>query len=119
MGETGVPLVPVLGFGENDVFDTLVAYDGNNNQNHGRMGILRQWVWKLQNSFKRIFSFSIPIWTNFIPNRNPINVVVGKPIRFDKKKYDEVNKSAVDECHSLYIKSLRELYNKEKAKYGY
>ena len=117
--ETGVPLVPVLGFGENDVFDTIVAYDENSPHTHGRMGILWQWVWKLQNSFKNFTSFSIPIWTNFIPNRKPINVVVGKPIRFDKKEYDESNKSVVDEYHSLYIKSLYDLYNEQKANYGY
>jgi len=131
--ETGAGLVPCLGFGENDVFDTHGVAGTSENGNvattntsnaHGH----HRWISKLQHWFMGITSFSLPIWTNLIPNRTPIHVVVGKPIRFPNDidghtsyegRSQQATAKCVDECHALYVKALCELYEENKHKYGY
>jgi len=105
--EHGVPLVPVLGFGENDIFDTYVA----GGTTTGSTTTLH-WARRLQDRFLALCSFSAPLWTNLAPNRVPLNVVVGSPIRFGSS-------TSVDDCHALYISALQDLYEEHKDSYGY
>jgi Diacylglycerol acyltransferase len=56
-------------------------------------------------------TFSTPILTNLVPNRTPIHVVVGKPVKFQGK--------TVEECHLEYLNALERLYDQHKATYGY
>lgn len=122
--ETRASIVPVIGFGENDVFDTL--YVGNeqvsttttktNNSSSGGTAppkFLATSLWKVQKALKQVFSFSTPILTNPIPHRRPIHVVIGKPIQFD------ASSQTVDQCHALYLDALRKLYEGHKTAYGY
>jgi len=91
--ETKCPLVPCVGFGENEIFQATEAGPWQ-----------RQW--------SKVMRFSIPFLKHIVPQRAKVTVVVGEPLDFG----DETN---VDKCHALYLQHLRLLYNAEKAKYGY
>lgn len=91
--ETNTQLVPCVGFGENEVFQTTEP------------GIL-------QRKWSKWMRFSIPILLHVIPRRAKITVVVGEPLDFGGER-------DVDKCHAMYIQHLQRLYNAEKAKYGY
>lgn len=108
-------LVPVLGFGETDVFDTYV---------YGKNSMIR---W-LQVLFKNSFGFTLPVFhgigifnTSFgiLPHRKPVIAVVGPPVYLPKvpehlKGRGLFNtaegRQLVTECHNLYIRELVKLY---------
>lgn len=95
--ETGAQLIPVLGLGENDIFETL--YDSDSI------------VAKMQRKLGKIMTFTLPILTWPIPRRRPIHVIVGKPLVFLSKD--------VEECHAQYLQHLQALYDQHKGKYGF
>jgi len=51
-----------------------------------------------------------------LPHRNPVTVVVGKPIQVDK--IDDPSDEEIDEIHSMYMTDLKNLYKKYNPKYG-
>eukprot|EP00545_Synedropsis_sp_CCMP1620_P014306 CAMPEP_0119020564 /NCGR_PEP_ID=MMETSP1176-20130426/24327_1 /TAXON_ID=265551 /ORGANISM="Synedropsis recta cf, Strain CCMP1620" /LENGTH=330 /DNA_ID=CAMNT_0006975017 /DNA_START=38 /DNA_END=1030 /DNA_ORIENTATION=- len=102
--ETGKALIPCLGFGENEIFDTLATSKADG----GWRGVTH---W-LQQSFMRVTSISPPIITNPIPRPVQLSVVVGAPLEMDATK-------SVDENHKVYTNGLRELYDKHATKLGY
>ena len=131
--ETNAKLVPVIGYGENDIFDTLYPYSSSgsistvttNKSGNGRTGSsstsltsgqfqtnLKYTIWQLQQQFLKVMSFSLPILTNLIPKRTPLNVVVGGPVQF-------TNPQDINQCHEEYLAALRKLYDTHKSKYGY
>ena len=137
--ETNAKLVPVIGFGENDIFDTLYPYSKSSsttttttittttNSGNGRTASfsstassssgqfqtnLKHTIWHLQQQFLKVMSFSLPILTNLIPKRTPLNVVVGGPVQF-------TNPEDVNQCHEEYIMALNKLYDTHKSEYGY
>jgi 2-acylglycerol O-acyltransferase 2 len=118
--ETNTKLIPVIGFGENDIFDTLYSYPGSAGAPSGSIKPASSspspvehanLIWKLQQRFMRTMSFSLPILTSIIPKRTSLHVVVGAPVKFSSTN--------VDECHAVYLENLRKLYDDNKAKYGH
>jgi len=107
--ETGALPVPCLGFGENEAFETyypeptVCPVEGRPTSAYLR----------LQQRICKLFSFSTPILTSILPNRRPIHVVVGGPIRFTP------DDATVDECHEQYLEAVRWLFEENKHKYGY
>eukprot|EP00924_Labyrinthula_sp_SR-Ha-C_P006256 maker-scaffold_31-snap-gene-1.1-mRNA-1 protein AED:0.01 eAED:0.01 QI:114/1/1/1/1/1/2/102/459 len=104
-------LIPVLGFGETDVYDSYV-YDK------------KTWVRKFQVWFKRNVGFAPPLFNGrgifnysigLLPYRRPIFTVVGKPVEFPKRFKDDpncqVDEKLVGEYHAEYVKALMELYD--------
>jgi 2-acylglycerol O-acyltransferase 2 len=102
--ETNTPLVPCLGFGENDIFDTLVTRKSDT----GWRGI----VWSMQQAFLKATGVSPPIITNPIPRPVKLSVVVGAPLIMDATK-------SVKENHSRYVEELTLLYDRHAAKVGF
>jgi len=94
--ETNKPLIPCLGFGENDIFDTLVTTQSDS----GWRGV----VWSLQYLFLRATSVSPPILTNPMPRPVRLRVVVGSPLPMDPQK-------TVDENHATYVDQLIRMYH--------
>ena len=92
-------IVPVLGFGENDAFSVYVPEEGT-------------WTARVQKHFYKLTSFTLPLMKSPFAQRNPVHVVVGKPVEFDPKQ-------TVDECHAQYIQAVTDLYNRNKAQYGH
>lgn len=122
--DNGANLVPVLGFGENDVFTTQVFKKGSTG-------------YKFQSEFKKRFGFATPIFWGrdvsnensfgFLPHRTPIICVVGKPIKCpkipDHLKGDKLRTTAegreiVNKYHAEYLSALKALYNAFKDKWA-
>ncbi len=115
----GAELVPVLGFGENDVFDIV---------DNPRGSKLRNW----QDWLQKKMGFALPLFRgrgifnyNFglLPYRKPITVVVGEPIPLEplpdhlKGKAlitTEEGRALVDKYHQIYMQQLTDLFHKHK-----
>ena len=119
--ETNTPLVPVLGFGENELFYTLDFSDqettNSNGQQEGNeqstlIGRLHSKLWSVQQRIRKTLSFSTPIF-NPIPKQDMnVTVVVGLPLPIDPNK-------TIDEHHALYVERLQALFEKHKGPCGY
>jgi 2-acylglycerol O-acyltransferase 2/2-acylglycerol O-acyltransferase 1 len=105
---TGADLVPVLAFGENDVYDQL------DTESH-------PYVHKFQMLVKKVMGFTVPIFhargifnydVGMMPYRRPINIVVGKPIRVVQDKHP--NNEIIDEVHKKYVNELLRLWDEHK-----
>jgi 2-acylglycerol O-acyltransferase 2 len=104
-------LVPVISFGENDVFETLVSsYDSK----------LRQW----QKWGQAKLGFSIPLFwgrgvtsynIGFMPKRRPIYVYTGPPIDPDVFRAQGLEGEAlISAVHVEYVSKFKELYDECK-----
>ena len=114
--ETKAAIVPCIGFGENDIFDTIyVGDDPTCRSKDPADWSARTFVWKLQRFLYKKFSFSTPLWTHLIPLAHPIDVVIGKPMEFS----GDLEPANVEKCHAQYLKAVQALYDEHKAKYGY
>jgi hypothetical protein len=105
---TGADLVPVLAFGENDIYDQL------DTDSH-------PYVHKLQMLVKKVMGFTVPIFhargifnydVGMMPYRRPINIVVGRPIRVAQDKHPD--NEYINEVHEKYVAELLRLWNEHK-----
>eukprot|EP00735_Rhodelphis_limneticus_P015516 TRINITY_DN97_c0_g1::TRINITY_DN97_c0_g1_i1::g.14746::m.14746 TRINITY_DN97_c0_g1::TRINITY_DN97_c0_g1_i1::g.14746 ORF type:complete len:340 (+),score=20.90,sp/Q70VZ7/MOGT1_BOVIN/47.90/4e-100,DAGAT/PF03982.8/2.1e-106 TRINITY_DN97_c0_g1_i1:110-1129(+) len=111
--ETGASLVPVISFGENDVFLQADNPEGSP-------------VRFIQEKFKSVMGFSLPIFWGrgvfsreswgLLPLRRPINTVVGRPI--DCPKTAKPSEAMVEEYHQKYLAGLREVYDQHKSSFA-
>lgn len=101
--ETNTPLIPCIGFGENEIFDTLYSLDGTASP-------WKQWLWKCQQISRKALSFSLPL---FFPHPRPvrITVVAGKPLMINPKL-------SMEEHHVLYMDKVAKLFEKYKKQCG-
>lgn len=107
----GAPLVPVLSFGEVDIFDQAESKDGSR---------LR----RFQDSLKKMTGI-MPVLINgrgflqhsfgIIPRRRPITMVVGAPI--EVTKIANPNKDDVDRLHDIFCDELKKLFDAHKTQY--
>lgn len=105
---TGADLVPVLAFGENDIYDQV------DSESHPLLH-------KFQLLVKKVMGFTVPIFhargifnydVGMMPYRRPINIVVGRPIRVVQDKHP--NAEYMDEVHGKYIEELMRLWHEHK-----
>ncbi|KAJ4380277.1 diacylglycerol O-acyltransferase 1 [Didymella sp. IMI 355093] len=105
---TGADLVPVLAFGENDIYDQV------DSESHPLLH-------KFQMLVKKVMGFTVPIFhargifnydVGMMPYRRPINIVVGKPIRVVQDK--QPSPEYMDEVHEKYIEELMRLWHEHK-----
>ncbi|KAJ4312211.1 diacylglycerol O-acyltransferase 1 [Neodidymelliopsis sp. IMI 364377] len=105
---TGADLVPVLAFGENDIYDQV------DSESHPLLH-------KFQMLVKKVMGFTVPIFhargifnydVGMMPYRRPINIVVGKPIRVVQDK--QPKPEYMDEVHEKYIEELMRLWHEHK-----
>ena len=111
--ENGASLVPVFGFGENELFEQIENPEGS---------FLR----KVQNQLQNRLGFAIPLFHgrgifqyNFglLPRRHPIDVVFGKPIKCPKMTKEQITPQIIDQFHTQYCNELKSLFDQEKSKY--
>ncbi|KAF7596836.1 hypothetical protein BBP40_012436 [Aspergillus hancockii] len=106
--ETGADIVPVIAFGENELFDRIDV-----RSNLLLRGIAGVWEWVVGHKV----AFSTGRFNIFCPYRKPLNVVVGKPISVTQQRWDPDQKY-IDELHEQYIEELRKLWDDWKDTFG-
>ncbi|KAJ0418729.1 diacylglycerol acyltransferase [Aspergillus carlsbadensis] len=107
---TGASLVPVLAFGENDLYTLTADLDP------------KTFAGKMQQAFKRVFGLTVPFlysrgpyrWDfGVTPHRKPVNIVVGRPIAV-RRMEDPVDEVYLDEVHANYIEELERVWGEWK-----
>ena len=109
---TGSDLVPVLAFGENDLYDQV------DKESHPS-------IHKLQLMVKKVVGFTVPLFhargvfnydVGMMPYRRAINVVVGKPIKVNQSVGTEqqVDPEYVERLHAEYMEELQRLWESHK-----
>ncbi|RAH86532.1 DAGAT-domain-containing protein [Aspergillus japonicus CBS 114.51] len=112
---TGADLVPILAFGENDLYEQVRSED-------------HPIIHKFQMLVKRVMGFTIPLFhargifnydVGLMPYRRPLNIVVGRPIRVtqqtDREKVDD---KYIDLLHTMYVQELERLWEQWKDFYA-
>ena len=101
---TGADLVPVLAFGENELYEQ-VRPDAH------------PLIHRSQLVVKKLLGFTVPLFhargvfnydVGLMPYRRPLNVVVGRPIKV--VQYAKVEEAYVDELHGLYVEELKRIW---------
>ena len=109
---TGADLVPVLAFGENDLYD-VISSDSH------------PLVYKGQMLVKKVLGFTVPLFhargvfnydVGLMPYRRPLNVVVGRPIKVIQQH--EPESSYVDEMHTRYVGELQRIWEEWKDQFA-
>ena len=109
---TGADLVPVLAFGENELYDQIPS------DSHPL-------VHKAQMIVKKFLGFTIPLFhargvfnydVGMMPYRRPLNVVVGRPIVVIRQQ--EPDSGYVDELHAQYIGELERIWEEWKDQFA-
>jgi 2-acylglycerol O-acyltransferase 2 len=102
---TGADLVPVLSFGENEIYEQFQAND------HPQ-------VHRFQMLIKKLLGFTIPLFhargifnydVGLMPYRRPMNIVVGRPIRVVQAHKPE--QEDIDRVHEEYMTELERLWD--------
>lgn len=108
----GADLVPILAFGENDLYDQV---DGD----------AHPWIHKTQMIIKKIMGFTVPLFhargvfnydVGLMPYRRAVNIVVGRPIEVVQQgeKDGRVDEKYLDEVHGRYVQELKRIWDSHK-----
>lgn len=106
-----VSLVPIMAFGENDLYDQV------SNDKSSKLYRFQQFV-------KNFLGFTLPLMhargvfnydVGLVPYRRPVNIVVGAPI--DLPHLQHPTDEEVSEYHDKYIAELERIYNEHKDQY--
>ncbi|XP_056632411.1 2-acylglycerol O-acyltransferase 2-like isoform X2 [Diorhabda carinulata] len=106
--KNGTPLVPVLSFGETDLFDQLEG----------------SWLRIIQERIRKYIGVApiLPIGRGFfqysfgiIPRRHPVTTVVGQPL--EVPKIDNPTTEQIEEYHEKFLKHLTAMFEEQKYKY--
>ncbi|KAL4891373.1 diacylglycerol acyltransferase [Aspergillus ambiguus] len=108
---TGADLVPVLAFGENDLYEQVRSDE-------------HPIIYKLQMLVKRLMGFTIPLFhargifnydVGLMPYRRPLNIVVGRPIQVVRQQdRDKIDDDYIDRLHAEYVRELENLWDQWK-----
>lgn len=111
---TGADLVPIIGFGENDLYDQLSP------KTHPM-------VHKIQMILLKVFKFTIPALhgrgllnydVGLMPYRRAVNIVVGRPIEINETYGEQPPQEVIDRYHELYVEEVERLYAAYKDKFS-
>ena len=109
---TGADLVPVLAFGENELYDQV------NSDEH-------PWLHKFQMVVKKVMGFTIPLFhargvfnydVGMMPYRRPLNIVVGRPIQVAQSH--EPDPAYVDQLHASYVAELKRMWDEWRGEFA-
>lgn len=104
--------MPVLAFGENDLYDTVLPDE-------------HPFIHKTQLFIKKVLGWTIPLFhargvfnydVGLMPYRKPVNIVVGRPIRVHQSASPE--QAEVDRIHSQYMEELQRIWDSHKDEYA-
>lgn len=110
----GADLVPVLAFGENELYEQV------DSQQH-------PYIHRFQEIVKKFMGFTVPLFhargifnydVGLMPYRRAINIVVGKPIQVMQQggagSDGKVDEAYLDEIHQAYVTELKSLWHEHK-----
>lgn len=109
---TGADLVPVLAFGENELYDQVRS------DSHPL-------IHKAQLVVKKLLGFTIPLFhargvfnydVGMMPYRRPLNIVVGRPVKV--MQYAKPEEAYVDEIHGAYVRELERIWEEWKDEFA-
>lgn len=108
---TGADLVPVLAFGENDLYEQVRSDQ-------------HPLIHKFQMLIKHFMGFTIPLFhargifnydVGLLPYRRPLNIVVGRPIQVVRQQdRDKIDDEYINGLHAEYVKELGRLWEEWK-----
>ncbi|KAI1083595.1 diacylglycerol acyltransferase-domain-containing protein [Whalleya microplaca] len=109
---TGADLVPVLAFGENNLYDQLQPHE-HPVMHKIQMFVLKVWKFTLPFLHGRgIFNYDVGL----MPYRRPLNVVVGAPIKVTQSAV--VDQAEINRLHGLYVAELEKLWDRYKDEFA-
>uniref|UniRef100_A0A0K8VJ18 Acyltransferase n=1 Tax=Bactrocera latifrons TaxID=174628 RepID=A0A0K8VJ18_BACLA len=102
--QTGSPIVPSFGFGENDLYTPLN----------------KAWFRGVQKFFKTYFDFTPLLMKGrggnyFLPYKKRVTVVIGSPI--DVKRTTNPDSTYIEEIHAKVVEAVRQLFDTYKSEY--
>ena len=109
---TGADLVPVLAFGENDLYDQFQA------DSHPK-------IHKFQLLVKKLLGFTIPLFhargvfnydVGLMPYRRPLHIVVGRPVMVAQAANPK--QEDIDRVHEEYVTELERLWETWKDEFA-
>ncbi|CAG9857808.1 unnamed protein product [Phyllotreta striolata] len=106
--KNGAPLVPVLSFGETDLFDQVESSGLRMVQEKIRKWIGLAPILPIGRGF---FQYSFGI----IPRRFPVTTVVGQPL--EVPKIENPSKEIIEEYHEKFSKHLSDMFEEQKHNY--
>ncbi|KAI0206408.1 diacylglycerol acyltransferase-domain-containing protein [Astrocystis sublimbata] len=108
----GADLVPVLAFGENNLYDQLHPHE-HPFMHRIQMFVLKVWKFTLPFLHGRgIFNYDVGL----MPYRRPLNIVVGAPIKV--RQSSSVDMEEVNRLHGLYVAELEKLWDRYKDEFA-
>jgi 2-acylglycerol O-acyltransferase 2 len=108
----GADLVPVLAFGENDLYDQIRA------ETHPLLH-------KFQLVVKKAMGFTVPLFfargvfnydVGMMPFRRPLNIVVGRPIKVEQ--HETPDPAYIEELHDRYVKELKKVWEEWRREFA-
>ncbi|CAJ0546414.1 Ff.00g098870.m01.CDS01 [Fusarium sp. VM40] len=111
---TGADLVPVIGFGENDLYDQLSP------KTHPI-------VHRIQMILLKVFKFTVPALhgrgvlnydVGLMPYRRPVNIVIGRPLRVERAHGSQPAQEDIDELHERYVQEIEKLWETYKDQFA-
>ncbi|KAJ9668776.1 diacylglycerol O-acyltransferase 1 [Coniosporium apollinis] len=104
----GADLVPVLAFGENDLYEQVEKEE-------------HPWIHRGQLMVKKALGFTVPLFhargvfnydVGMMPYRRPVNIVVGKPVKVVRQ--ERPDQGYVDQVHERYVEELVGIWDQWK-----
>ncbi|KAI9042210.1 diacylglycerol acyltransferase type 2A [Aspergillus affinis] len=112
---TGADLVPVLAFGENDLYEQVRSDQ-------------HPLIHKLQMLIKHTMGFTIPLFhargvfnydVGLMPYRRSLNIVVGRPIQvIQERDRSRIDDDYINSLHEQYVSELKRLWEQWKDVYA-
>jgi 2-acylglycerol O-acyltransferase 2 len=103
--ETGTPLIPVLSYGENELFDPVDSSWVKNLQNE----LIKYGLCFPIPSIKSLMEWLVIFWN---PLKNPVHTVVGAPVEVGEARVP--TDSEIIDLRDKYFVALRDLYRRTK-----
>ncbi|CAJ2513872.1 Uu.00g019910.m01.CDS01 [Anthostomella pinea] len=108
----GADLVPVLAFGENNLYDQLRPKE-HPVVHKIQMFVLKVWKFTLPFLHGRgVFNYDVGL----MPYRRPLNIVVGAPIKV--RQSNTVETEEINRLHGLYVAELEKLWDTYKDEFA-
>lgn len=109
--KTGTPIVPVINFGELDIYDQADNPPGSRVRRFQELFKATTGIAPVAFVGRGFFQYSF----GMIPRRKPINTVIGAPV--EVTKIENPSKEDIESLHETFCAALEQLFETHKSKY--